>query len=98
MMFAIFLCRTAWQPGCSQEQYVDVQQRKACCILSLWVVHVVDTSSVARPCGFCVYPRKESLPLPTLSFVDIHQPVMKHKFRLLSCARNLFNVFIMQLE
>lgn len=65
---------------------------------SLWVVSVVDTNSVTRSCIFCVSSRKESLPLPILSFVDVHQPVMKQKFRLLSCARNLFNVFLMQLE
>lgn len=65
---------------------------------SLLVVSPVDTSSVTSSCVFCVPPSKESLPLPSFFFVDVQQSVMKYKFRLLSCARSLFNVFIMQLE
>lgn len=31
--FAIFLCSAAWQPGCSQDQYVGWKQGKDCWIL-----------------------------------------------------------------
>lgn len=67
---------------------------------SLLMVSPVDTisvSAVLRPCILYASPWKELLP-QSFFLVDAQQPVMKHKFRLLFCAKNLFSVFIMQPE